>query len=180
MKLEIGLPPEVLQAVQRFEAHQGGPSGEEAARNATRWLRENAIDDQSSVTRILLIEGEVVAYFTMSSGSAEISSETTRSICKWLGPKEIGASHIHWIARSEDAPEGAAEAAVFEAARIAAQLATEEGKEILTLDPYDEAMAEMWRSEFGFEETDSPATTGQDLKRLYVPLPEMAQKARQL
>ena len=147
-----------------------GPAGTDGANEATRWLREFAMEDRGSVTRVLLDAGEVIAFYTLSSGQAEILDASRRDVLKLLGGAEIGSSHINWIARAVDAPPGAAAAAVLHAGSIAAELARQEGKGLLTLDPYDAATDAMWR-EWGFEPTDTPSPTDPDLKRLYIPLP---------
>jgi hypothetical protein len=128
------------------------------------------VDDRGSVTRILLDKGEVIAFYTLSSGQAEIRDALRRDVLKLLGGPEIGSSHINWIARAGDAPPGAAAAAVLHAGSVAEQLALQEGKGLLTLDPYDAATDAMWR-EWGFEPTDTPSPTDESLKRLYIPLP---------
>lgn len=166
----VAAEPSLAQAMQRFEASEEGPAGKDGATAATRWLREFAIDDRSSVTRILLDEGEVIAYYTLSSGQAEIRDADKRDVLKFLGGSEIGSSHIKWMARAAQAPDGAAAAAILHAGSVASDLAVQEGKGLLTLDPYDAATEAMWR-EWGFELTDTPSPTGEGLMRLYMPLP---------
>jgi hypothetical protein len=162
--------PSVAQAVQRFEASEEGPAGTDGAAEATRWLRDFAMEDRGSVTRVLLEEGEVIAFYTLSSGQAEIQDASRRDVLMLLGGAEIGSSHIKWIARAGTAPPGAAAAAVLHAGSIAAELALQEGKGLLTLDPYDAATDAMWQ-EWGFEPTDTPSPTDESLRRLYIPLP---------
>lgn len=166
----VAADPSLAQAIQRFEASEDGPAGEDGALAATRWIREFAIDDRGSVTRMLLDRGEVISYYTLSSGQAEIRDASRRDVLKLLGGPEIGSSHIKWIARATEAPPGAAAAAVLHAGSVASDLAVQEGKGLLTLDPYDQATETMWR-EWGFEATDTPSPTGEGLKRLYIPLP---------
>jgi hypothetical protein len=166
----IAADPNLAQAMQRFEASEEGPAGQDGAAAATRWLREFAIDDRGSVTRVLFDEREVIAYYTLSSGQAEIRDADRRDVLKFLGGPEIGSSHVKWIARAARAPQGAAAAAILHAGSVASDLALQEGKGLLTLDPYDAATEVMWR-EWGFEATDTPSPTGEGLKRLYIPLP---------
>lgn len=166
----VAAEPSLAQAMQRFEASEEGPAGKDGAAAATQWLREFAIDDRSSVTRILLDEGQVIAYYTLSSGQAEIRDADKRDVLKFLGGSEIGSSHIKWMARAAQAPDGAAAAAILHAGSVASDLAVQEGKGLLTLDPYDAATEAMWR-EWGFELTDTPSPTGKGLIRLYMPLP---------
>lgn len=166
----VAAEPSLAQATQQFAASEGGPAGTDGAKGATRWLREFAVDDRGSVTRILLDKGKVIAFYTLSSGQAEIRDALRRDVLKLLGGPEIGSSHINWIARADDAPPGAAAAAVLHAGSVAEQLALQEGKGLLTLDPYDAATDAMWR-EWGFEPTDTPSPTDESLKRLYIPLP---------
>lgn len=166
----VASEPALAKATQRFKASKEGPAGTDGAAGATRWLREFAIDDRGSVTRVLLDDGEVIAFYTLSSGQAEIRDGSKRDVLKLLGGPEIGSSHINWIARAENAPPGAATAAILHAASVASELALQEGKGLLTLDPYDAATERMWR-EWGFEPTDTPSSTDESLKRLYIPLP---------
>lgn len=166
----VAAQPSLAQAMQRFEASTEGPAGKDGAAAATQWLREFAIDDRSSVTRLLLDEGAVIAYYTLSSGQAEIRDAERRDVLKFLGGAEIGSSHIKWMARAAQAPDGAAAAAILHAGSVASDLAVQEGKGLLTLDPYDASTEAMWR-EWGFERTDTPAPTGEGLMRLYMPLP---------
>jgi hypothetical protein len=166
----VAAEPSLAQATQRFAASEEGPAGTEGATEATRWLREFAIEDRGSVTRVLLDDGEVIAYYTLSSGQAEIRDASRRDVLKLLGGSEIGSSHINWIGRSAKAPPGAAAAALLHAGSVASELALQEGKGLLTLDPYDAATAAMWR-DWGFEQTDTPSPTDENLRRLYIPLP---------
>jgi len=166
----VASEPALAQATQRFKASEEGPAGTAGAAGASRWLREFAIDDRGSVTRVLLEDGEVIAFYTLSSGQAEIRDASKRDVLKLLGGPEIGSSHINWIARAENAPPGAATAAILHAGSVASELALQEGKGLLTLDPYDAATDRMWR-EWGFEPTDTPSSTDESLRRLYIPLP---------
>lgn len=118
----VASEPALAQATQRFKASEEGPAGTAGAAGATRWLREFAIDDRGSVTRILLDDGEVIAFYTLSSGQAEIRDASKREVLKLLGGSEIGSSHIQWIARAENAPAGAAAAASFTLATLPASL----------------------------------------------------------
>jgi hypothetical protein len=145
----VAADPSVAQAIQRFKASEEGPAGRDGAAASTQWLREFAIDDRSSVTRVLFDEEKVIAYYTLSSGQAEIRDAHTRDVLKFLGGSEIGSSHIKWMARAAQAPDGAAAAAILHAGSVASDLAIQEGKGLLTLDPYDAATEAMWR-EWGF------------------------------
>ncbi len=151
----VASEPALAQATQRFKASEEGPAGTAGAAGATKWLREFAVDDRGSVTRVLLDDGEVIAFYTLSSGQAEIRDASKRDVLKLLGGPEIGSSHINWIARAENAPAGAATAAILHAGSVASELALQEGKGLLTLDPYDAATDRMWR-EWGLSQRIPP------------------------
>lgn len=163
--------PELEQAVADFEAD--GKANATAAEDVTRWFRREAIRQGACVTRILVADGHVAAFYALSSGEMTLGSSQnlkTMGMHVPLGPPrswDVGASHIEVIGRDHRAPPGVGMVAIQHAISVARLVANLQGTLALTLDPADAPTQEMWCRR-GFWRTERNAGTG--LRRLYVPL----------
>jgi hypothetical protein len=155
---------ELVDAVAAFEA-QG--KNEKAAGEATAWLKHAALDEAACVTRILVADNHVLAFYALASG--EISLTSGRKLKKMgiEGGVRVGSSHVEWIGRDYRAPAGAGIAAIQHAIVVAVRVAALQGNRALTMDPYDAETQAMWESK-GFHKSQTELAEG--LRRLYVPL----------
>lgn len=156
--------PELAAAVAEFEAYS---KNEAAAKEGTEWFRDRAIELTSCVTRILVVNGHVAAFYALSSGEAIISSEKHQAQMGGGGAR-FGSSHVEWIARDRRAAAGAGDKALRHAIYVATLVAELQGNVILTLDPFDLETQEMWRQK-GLRNSQTKDEDG-DLRRLYLPL----------
>jgi hypothetical protein len=156
--------PHLAQAVADFEAYS---KNEAAAQEGTEWLQHRATQVAACVTRILVVEGHIAAFYALSSGEAIITSEKHR---KQMGGDGIrfGSSHVEWIARDRRAPAGAGDDALRHAIFVATRVGELQGNVILTLDPFDSETQAMWRNK-GLRNSQTIDADGK-LKRLYLPL----------
>lgn len=154
---------DVATAVKRFEAHDKNP---EAGGNATRWLLGEALREEACVTRLLMVDGHLAAFYALASGEIHLTSTRNLEAMGIQGGARVGSSHVEWIARDKRAP-GAGKLAIKHAISTAVRVSRLQGNRALTLDPYDDGTAAMWK-EMGFR--NSQVELRGKLKRLYVPL----------
>jgi hypothetical protein len=156
--------PEFVPAVRDFEAYS---KNEAAAKEGTEWFRDKSAELTSCVTRILVVDSHVAAFYALSSGEAIITSEKHQAQIGG-GSARFGSSHVEWIARDRRAPAGAGNKALRHAIYVATLVAKLQGNSILTLDPFDLETQEMWRQK-GLRNSQTKDDGGV-LHRLYLPL----------
>jgi hypothetical protein len=156
---------DVAQAVSEFEAHSGDHG--KAAAMATAWLRQDAMLEQACVTRLLLADGHVAAFYALASGETRLTSSSKLERMGIRGGSRVGSSHIEWIARDRRAAKGTGLLAVQHAIYVALRVARDQGNRALTLDPFDTKTQAMWEAQ-GFHKSQTQLESG--LRRLYVPL----------
>jgi hypothetical protein len=156
--------PDLGAAVADFEAYS---KNEGAAKEGTEWFRDRSAELTACVTRILVGQGHVAAFYALSSGEAIITSEKYQAQMGGGGAR-FGSSHVEWIARDRRAPAGAGNKALRHAIYVASLVAELQGNVILTLDPFDLETQEMWRAK-GLRNSQTQDEGG-ELKRLYLPL----------
>jgi hypothetical protein len=163
--------PELREAVADFQAD--GSANQTAAEDVSRWFRREAIHQGACVTRILVVDDHVAAFYALSSGEMMLGSPDNlrqMGVHIALGAGSdwtVGASHIEVIGRDRRAPSGAGMVAIKHAITVAKLAATLQGTLALTLDPADRNTQEMWLRR-GFVRTMRAAGPG--LRRLFVPL----------
>jgi hypothetical protein len=156
--------PDLAGAVADFEAYSKNAA---AAEEGTAWLRKRSAELTACVTRILVTQGHVAAFYALSSGEAIITSEKHQAQMGGAGAR-FGSSHVEWIARDHRAPSGAGDKALRHAIYVAILVAELQGNAILTLDPFDLETQEMWRQK-GLRNSQTEDEDGV-LRRLYLPI----------
>jgi hypothetical protein len=154
----------ITEAVADFDA---GGRNAKAAAAANAWFKHEAIHEAACVTRLLVVNGHIAAFYALSSAEAALTSSSKLERMGVLGGSRLGASHLEWIGRDRRAPAGAGELAVKHAIYVAKKVAELQGNRALTLDPFDAETQEMWKSK-GFHVTQTDLDGG--LRRLYIPL----------
>ena len=154
-------------------------SGSRRAREVPRaWMeppgppggwREFAVYDPRSVTRVLLDDGEVIAFYTLSSGQAEIRDASKRDVLSsWAAQRSVDPISTGLL--GPRMPRlcclGCDPSRRLRGQRTRAP----RGKGAADARPLLRATDRMWR-EWGFELTDTPSSTDESSKRLYIPLP---------
>lgn len=121
-----------------------------AGREAARWLREDAAGAYpATVTRLLLAEGAVQGFYSLSMGAVELSTSHQR-VASVTHPRQ-GAVLITWLARSSTpALESVTELLLRHAVGIGRRAARDVGATVLALDPFDEATAALWQERWRF------------------------------
>ena len=156
--------PDLGTAVSEFEAYSKNAA---AAEEGTSWFRDCSAELTACVTRILVAQEHVAAFYALSSGEAIITSEKYQEQMGG-GSARFGSSHVEWIARDRRAPAGAGDKALRHAIYIAILVGDLQGNAILTLDPFDSETQAMWRQK-GLRNSQTEDENGQ-LKRLYLPI----------
>jgi hypothetical protein len=157
---------DVEQGIAEFESIDTA-AGQEAA----RWLREDALlDNPSTITYVLLVEGRVDGYFAIASGSVTLTQRHRRGLRSGqrdyvLLPTQ-GASLIAWLARHRDAEKQGRSIFLY-ALYVALKVARLQGTPVAVLDPFDDEIATLWEERYGFRRSQTPG--GNDV-RLWVPL----------
>lgn len=137
--------PDLVEAVERFQAPRQHPAGEAA----TGWLKEKALDaHRSTRTRLLVYEGAVQGYYSLAMSDVELRTSHRKEI-RVEHPHQ-GAVLITWLARDENATlDDVFDHLMLHAVGTARRAAQEVPAAVIALDPYDEATADFWR-ERGF------------------------------
>jgi hypothetical protein len=142
-----------------------------AGRAATRYLREQSLQDYpSTVTYVYMVGDQVDGYFSLASGSVTLTQRHRKSLRSGqrdypVSPTQ-GASLVAWLARHRDGIVSGRKILVY-ALSIALQVARRQGTLAVVLDPFDDDTAEMWAGRYGFRRSQTRA--GSDV-RLWIPL----------
>jgi hypothetical protein len=159
---------DIAQAVQRFQADRRWAASEPL----THWLRTDAITDRTYVTYLHVDETtdpvEIAAFAAIRSGSVIVTTRRFRRTHHLEG-EEVPATHIAYLARAEgDRFRGAGKRALQHAIDTAKAVAAVQGNYVVTLDPYDDDTADMWRRQAPFQESDSEIDGEPALRRLWL------------
>jgi hypothetical protein len=100
---------------------------------------------------LLFNDGRLAAFYSLASAEVTISRPKELERLGILGGRRVPASHFEWVVRSKDF-KGVGERVLLHATLVAQDVATAQGNLVLSLDPFDDATANMWR-EFGFEKS---------------------------
>ncbi|HSZ14153.1 MAG TPA: hypothetical protein VK790_08965 [Solirubrobacteraceae bacterium] len=157
---------DIEQAIAAFESIDT-----DAGREAARWLREDALlDHPSTITYVLLHDGQIDGYFAIASGSVTLTQRHRKGLSPGqrdylLSPTQ-GASLIAWVARHRDS-QTRGRGIVLYALFIALKVSRLQGTPVAVLDPFDDETAALWVERYGFRRSRTPG--GNDV-RLWVPL----------
>lgn len=158
----------IAGAVEEFESLDTAPG-----RDATRWLREEALDNHpSTITRLMVLDDRVEGFYAISSAHIRLSQRHRKRALRnhrahRLHPEQP-ASLIPWLAKRWDAKIDALPL-ILHAAYIASEVAELQGNIALAIDPYDEDVAEIWTKRYGFRASSQDASEGKS-RRLWLPL----------
>jgi hypothetical protein len=163
----LGREPEdrVDQIKEAVDGFEGDPRHPVAA-DGVDWLKRAAPWERACLTRLLFNDGQLAAFYALSSAEVEISRGKELERLGILGNGRVPASHMDWAVRSR-LFKGIGMRVLLHATLAARDVAQIQGNLVLSLDPYDDGTAKMWR-EFGFEE--SATKLGKGLRRMYLPL----------
>jgi hypothetical protein len=156
--------PELADAVGQFQPDPKHRAGQEAA----EWLARHAKREKACMTRLLVVGGEVAAFYAIASAEVTISrpKELQRLGVLSGDASRVPCSHLEWIARAHK-HYGAVEKLLFHATAVAQDVAALQGNVVLSLDPYNEQVAKVWRDKYGFRKS---RTEIDGLPRMYLPL----------
>jgi hypothetical protein len=162
---QLNADPALADALARFQAPEG-----RAGEAAESWLQGRALREAAHVaTYVLLLEGEVAAFYSLGMGEVELRTQHRRSLAA-AHPRQ-GAVLILWLARAAGA-EVDAETILRHATGIGQIAARRVGAAVIALDPYDEETERLWRERFGFRSsvTRRRDADGVERARLWMPL----------
>lgn len=134
--------PELLAAIDAFEP-LNFPAGDAAA----KFLKDEAVVNSSmSRTHLLVFEQRVEGFVSLCSGSVKLSKRSVRSLGLRTTITTMPAIVLTWVARHRESSTTG-----FELVQTAFALARETAKNIgvaaFVLDPWDDKVATIWRSE---------------------------------
>lgn len=156
--------PEIARAVDEFQ-----PLDVPAARACTEWLRTRSLGQPAeSATHLLLQRGALLGFHALANGHAQLA----RGDRQRLGLHFVTqpAVILTQIARAVEAPD-AGRLLMLHAVATARRAAELSAATVFALDPHDEGTARMWRSRYGFRESEQPGPgRSEALRRLWVPL----------
>lgn len=162
---QLSADPELVHAIEHFQA-PAGPPGDAAA----AWLKERALKETSHIaTYVLLIDGDVAGFYSLGMSEVELRSQHRKGMSA-SHPRQ-GAVLILWLARAAGANVDAA--TILRHAVGIAQIASRKvGAAVIAVDAFDAATEDYWRQRFGFRAslTKRADANGQQRSRLWLPL----------
>ena len=161
----------LAEGVREFESKDT-----DSGRAATDWLKHQALANHpSTVTRLVVRDGRVEGFYALCSAEVTLTQRHRKELRKAdehthrLHPRQ-GASLIAWVAKHRDATVSG-ELILLHAAWIATTVAGLQGNILLTVDPFDESVAEFWQDRYPFRLSQSADDGGPNrLMRLWLPL----------
>jgi hypothetical protein len=148
----------------------------EGGRAATDWLKYHSLANHpSTVTRLVVRAGRVQGFYALCSAEVKLTQRHRKELQEdeehthRLHPRQ-GASLIAWVAKHRDATVPG-ELILLHAAWIASQVASLQGNILLTVDSFDESVADFWQDHYGFRLSRSPDDGESNrLLRLWLPV----------
>ena len=133
-------------------------AGKLAGERNAKFLQDEALDKHpSTVTHLLVREHRIEGFFALCSGTAKMSEGDDRG--PGQGDREVRLSprqpvaHIAWIGRDRRSVITGTDLLAGAAALALEIIERGQGQIALSLDAFDEATAEMWVDNFGFNRT---------------------------
>ena len=148
----------------------------DSGRAATDWLKYQALANHpSAVTRLVVRDGRVEGFYALCSAEVKLTQRSRKELREdeenthRLHPRQ-GASLIAWVAKHREATIPG-ELILLHAIWVATTVAGLQGNILLTVDSFDESIAEFWQDRYGFRMSRSADDGGPDrLLRLWLPL----------
>lgn len=156
--------PELIKAMQAFQALDY-PAGDAAA----RFLSDDAVVNSAMTrTHLLLADDRVEGFISLCSGSVQLSERSIRSLGLRTTIRTMPAIVLTWVARHCESSITGLEL-IETAFALARESAANIGVAAFVLDPWDEKVAEIWRSDpYPFK--DSEQKRKRKPPRLWAPL----------
>lgn len=156
--------PGLAAAIDAFRPVPG-PAGESVA----KWLKERAFSEpQEATVRIRLSDGRVTGVYALCAAQIALSQQE-RSQLSGVYFRTQPAILIAQFARSADTP-GIGDEMMLHADATARRALHYVGATALVVDPFDQDTAEMWRSRFGFQDSEQPVPGNRHLRRQWLSL----------
>lgn len=136
--------PAFLQKIEDF-CSLDEPAGVEAS----RWLREDALEnDGLTKTRVLVSDDRVEGFIATCFGSVDLTrgGEKRLGVPRRLQRRQVPAFIVCWVARHQ-ASNIPGTQLMLTAVALAREAKRISGLAALALDPHDEEVAKMWQSE---------------------------------
>lgn len=156
------VPPELLEAIERFDA-----GARPAAQAATDWLKTRAMHASLTArTRLYVAEGRVLAFYALASTNVALSQRHRRQLVPAGADPEVVAlpgTLVAWLAKDQTSDVDGS-VLLLHAAAIARRAAALQATAVLVVDAFDEETERMWRDRFGFR------SSGDRPGRLWLPL----------
>lgn len=138
---------------------------------ATRWLREDAYDnDGLTKTRVLVSEERVEGYIATCFGTVELTGGGIRrmTVPRHLRRRQVPAFLVCWVAKNRES-EIPGTQLMLTAVSLARDAKRNSGLVALAVDPHDDEVSEMWRSAPWHFQTCRQREDGKPT-RLYIPI----------
>lgn len=156
--------PALAEAIDAFQPVPG-PAGESVG----SWLKERALSEpQEAAVRVRLSDGHVTGVYALCAAQIALSRQE-RSQIGGVYYRTQPAILIAQFARSADTP-GIGDEMMLHADATARRALHYIGATTLVVDPFDEDTAEMWRSRFGFQDSEQPVPGNRQLRRQWLSL----------
>jgi len=158
-------------AVQAFRSLDV-PAGQRAA----WWLRTEALlNHPSTVTQLLVVQGQVEAFFALCSATVKLSERHRKPV---VGAERVHrvppsqpAAKIAWLAKRRGSYVSGHEILLNAVGTALEIIEYGQGQIVIALDPVDDATEHFWRSRYGFK-TSQPADGRVCLWRTLLPDPD--------
>jgi hypothetical protein len=136
----------LADAVERFEAVDH-PAGSRAA----RFLKREALaNDPSTRTRMLVIDGEIEAFISLSNAVVRLDEEAMTDDLDVVPRRELPATLLAWVAKRRGSQVSGFHV-LTTAYGLAREAATTVGSVAFVLDAADESTRALWmRPPYGF------------------------------
>lgn len=142
--------PELSEAVEAFESINNA-----AGRHCADWLRyESLRNHPSTVTHLLVVNGEVHGYFALCSGHARLSQRDRERAIGDERAHEFTpvqpVAHVAWLAKRRHTHVSGLEIMARAIGVALEVIDTGQGQIALSLNAFDARTAKMWRDRYGF------------------------------
>ncbi len=134
--------PELADAMQTFQSLDC-----DAGDAATQFLKDDALVNFAMTrTHLLVSDTRVEGFISLCSGSVQLSARSVRSLGLRTTIRTMPAVVLTWIARHHESSTTGLEL-IETGFALARESARNVGVAAFVLDPWDERVAEIWRSE---------------------------------
>lgn len=157
------------ELTEKMETFRSLPNS--AGTEATRWLREDAFDnDGMSKTRVLLTDDRAEGFISTCFGTVDLTNGGVRrlTVPRHLRRRTVPAFLVCWVARHVDSDISGVQL-MLTAVALARQAKQNSGLMAFAVDPHDEEAAAMWRADPWYFQQCRAREDGRPT-RLFIPL----------